>query len=1074
MHTQRSNAVCHLICNDMTEMQPANTKNQLTVNSPAASTTPACPISKSTDVQPLCQVDGFAVWRCPESATDFVWPMPDDKTLKDLYDREAWFEGGERGGYSDYDAQTEPSLHLVKELLGRFPDGKGKLTVLDVGCGYGTHLRLAADQGWQCFGIEPSAHARTMAQQRHADRLTVVEQAEDLFPIRFDLILMFEVIEHLQDPYKLLFTLFGRGAIGPETLVVISTPNARSTDAVTDPAGWAYRHPPSHLVFYSAKSFQVLLRRLLFKDIKIYGVVKLPDQPATRFEDEPPSINDEWGDFLGIVAEASGSEFKEFMHERYVPDSYWKLTEYEHFPRYGLATHMAQGARVLDFGCGTGYGTALLGEVAESVVGMDIADSAIQWARQTHRNPKLSFVQRADLGRGLPPGSFDLVTCFEMIEHVDHATQLETIRSVARLLTSGGKLVISTPDPLFTAAYGDNPYHLREMTESEFMELLHEGFKHVTMLKQWVRPSVLIGKHSVPGIESVMFDTLSKDVSADAPVGFVAICSNQPIENPPQLCQFDTSVDFNRQALETEHQLNRLRYENYTLTTSKQIRENSVAELQKQVQALNGSAAWLESQRVAWEKLANERALDIARLNAALQSLETSVASLEAQQLERDKHITALNAERDFIFRSMSWRLTRPLRYLRRKLISQPLGLMRQKFRHLQAPGGESPAVSGGINTSENLGEKHKVLLVLHEFSRTGAPRAVLFLARALFLQYGVRPVVMACVDGPIREEFENEGFPTLVQPQLFDSKDRTPAIREIIAGFERVIVTPLASFPFVRNYASVAKRLTWWIHEEEKGFAYVADNFAPDLAALFCACESIWLGSPLCFAPALQYVAKEKLHLLVYGCDDIALPHRSPPLERMVFTMVGTMEPRKGQDIFLDAIKLLPTELRHKAFFRMIGSPYNDWSANFDRQVCDQARLIPEVECLPNMPFSQLLEQYAETDVVVCASRADPLPISITQGLMFSKTCLCSSVTGHAALLTDGENGLIFENESAVALAEKMTWALQNPQAILALGIEGRKIYEEHFLMSSFADNVKNLLQEHTQMIAKSSQIAS
>jgi len=92
----------------------------------------------------------------------------------------------------------------------------------------------------------------------------------------------------------------------------------------------------------------------------------------------------------------------------------------------------------------------------------------------------------------------------------------------------------------------------------------------------------------------------------------------------------------------------------------------------------------------------------------------------------------------------------------------------------------------------------------------------------------------------------------------------------------------------------------------------------------------------------------------------------------------------------------------------------------------------------------------------------------------MFSKTCLFSSVIGHAALLTDGENGLIFENESAVALAEKMTWALQNPQAILALGIEGRKIYEEHFLMSSFADNVKNLLQEHTQMIAKSSQIAS
>ena len=135
---------------------------------------PTCPISKSSDTHLLCQVDGFDIWRCPESATDFVWPMPDDKTLKDMYDREAWFEGGERGGYDDYDTQTEPSLHFVTELLDRFPEGKRELSVLDIGCGYGTHLRLAADRGWKCFGIEPSVHARGIAQQRHGDRLTIV------------------------------------------------------------------------------------------------------------------------------------------------------------------------------------------------------------------------------------------------------------------------------------------------------------------------------------------------------------------------------------------------------------------------------------------------------------------------------------------------------------------------------------------------------------------------------------------------------------------------------------------------------------------------------------------------------------------------------------------------------------------------------------------------------------------------------------------------------------------------------------------------------------------------------------
>ena len=511
--------------------------------------------------------------------------MPEDSLLKELYDREAWFEGGERGGYEDYDAQTAPSLPLVAALLDRFPESKGKLSVLDIGCGYGSHLSLAADRHWKCFGIEPSAHAREVASQRHGERMTIFERAEDLLPQRFDLVLMFEVIEHLKDPYSLFFTLFGRDAIGEDTLVVIATPNARASNAITDPSGWAYRHPPSHLVYYSAKSLEILLKRLMFKNVNVRGLVPLQPCQTVRYSDEPLSINDEIGEFLGVIAEARGSDFKEFMHERYVPGAFWKLTEYEHLPRYSLAATLATGSKVLDFGCGTGYGSAFLAEAAESVVGLDISEEAIKWARETHRNPGLTFDQRSDLGQGLEQCYFDLVTCFEMIEHVDFDTQMKTIRSISSLLKPEGRLIISTPDPLFTAAYGNNPYHLREMTETEFMELLQSGFKYVTMLKQWVRPNIFIGEQPVPGIEPILFSPLTKTGTNDSPVGFVAICSNQPFVPPPFLCQFDTSSDFNRQTLETEHRLNRLRFENYTLTNDKE---------------------WLEIQLQAYQKQANE------------------------------------------------------------------------------------------------------------------------------------------------------------------------------------------------------------------------------------------------------------------------------------------------------------------------------------------------------------------------------------------------------------------------------------------------------------------------------------
>ena len=581
--------------------------------------------------------------------------MPSDIVLKDLYDREAWFEGGERGGYEDYDAQTAPSLPLVTSLLNRLPGSEKKRSILDIGCGYGTHLRLAADGGWKCYGVEPSAHAREVARERHGDRLVIVERAEDLLPQRFDVILMLEVIEHLRDPYPLFFTLFGKGAIDVETLVVFTTPNARSNDAVADPGGWAYRHPPSHLVFYSAKALEILLRRLMFKEVGIRGIVPLLPRPPVRFDDEQPSINDELSGFLGLLVEARGSDFHEFMRERYVPGSYWKLTEYEHLPRYAFACTLARGARVLDFGCGTGYGAASLAEAAESVVGLDISAPAIEWARQMHRDPRLKFDLRSDLGRGLAAGSFDLVTCFEVIEHVDHRTQKRAIRSIAKLLTPGGRLVISTPDPQFTASYGDNPYHLREMTEAEFLELLRSGFKHVTMLRQWVRPSILIGPRSLPDAKPIVFGPLAQGEQVDSLVGFVAVCSNEPFVPPPQFCQFDTASDFNLQTLETEHRLNRLRFDNYKLADGKEWLEGQVRAhveaLKECDRVLAETRAWMESQTQDLAKQVQERDRALAEsreyadaLTRGNEWLKGQVRTHEEALKERDRGLAETRA----------------------------------------------------------------------------------------------------------------------------------------------------------------------------------------------------------------------------------------------------------------------------------------------------------------------------------------------------------------------------------------------------------------------------------------------
>src|SRR5947209_13622457 len=107
------------------------------------------------------------------------------------------------------------------------------------------------------------------------------------------------------------------------------------------------------------------------------------------------------------------------MSERFVPDQdRGRLIEAEHLARYLWAAQLASGRRVLDAGCGTAYGCRLLAEAgASDVVGVDLAEPVLDAVRE--QMPSGVTLERADLRElPFPAGGFDLVVCFEVIEHL--------------------------------------------------------------------------------------------------------------------------------------------------------------------------------------------------------------------------------------------------------------------------------------------------------------------------------------------------------------------------------------------------------------------------------------------------------------------------------------------------------------------------------------------------------------------------------------------------------------------------------------------------------------------------------
>ena len=177
-----------------------------------------------------------------------------------------------------------------------------------------------------------------------------------------------------------------------------------------------------------------------------------------------------------------------FDGERFVPGSGVEIT-YHHWLRYFFAQQLAADKRVLDVASGEGYGAQFLAGVAKKVDAFDISAEAVAHARATYGdNPRLSFT-RSDIERffnDAKPESYDLVTAFEVIEHVDERLQLVLLEGIHRVLAPGGVALISTPDKrLYSdAKLMKNPFHVREMYRDEFSELVGKIFAQVRIYDQ--------------------------------------------------------------------------------------------------------------------------------------------------------------------------------------------------------------------------------------------------------------------------------------------------------------------------------------------------------------------------------------------------------------------------------------------------------------------------------------------------------------------------------------------------------------------------------------------------------------
>lgn len=174
--------------------------------------------------------------------------------------------------------------------------------------------------------------------------------------------------------------------------------------------------------------------------------------------------------------------------ERTHPDTQDRGTFQHHVARYEFALQqMRGGERVLETGCGVGYGTQMLSGRSQFTIGVDYSGPALARAREKHPAPNLGYARMDCRQLALAGQSFDLIVSFEMFEHLERSS--DYLRECRRVLRPGGRLILSTPNRAaweihMRSIRVENEFHVNMVDLDQFRAALLPVFSKVQILGQ--------------------------------------------------------------------------------------------------------------------------------------------------------------------------------------------------------------------------------------------------------------------------------------------------------------------------------------------------------------------------------------------------------------------------------------------------------------------------------------------------------------------------------------------------------------------------------------------------------------
>ena len=350
---------------------------------------------------------------------------------------------------------------------------------------------------------------------------------------------------------------------------------------------------------------------------------------------------------------------------------------------------------------------------------------------------------------------------------------------------------------------------------------------------------------------------------------------------------------------------------------------------------------------------------------------------------------------------------------------------------------------------------KKNILIMSTDLNYDGGSLAAVYAAYAL-KQKGIHVLLeVPSANENLVNEIIHNNIPVAIAPAMLNpGRDEV----KLVDDYEMVIINVYQNIVPVYIYCK-KKPILWWIHERNKlievtNLKYSGYAANLDFNKILCkaVCHNV--------KDILQRMWSDiEIGIMPYGIPDFYKGETiTDNHKKMAFVVIGTIQKRKGQDIFANAALIYNKICNISAEFLIIGENIDKKYYLSIKEMADKADNI----CIKGLFTREMLENiYPSIDVIVCPSRHEGLPIVVNEGLMNKKVCIVADTAGDNDKIIDGDNGFFFHGEDVEELAQKMKYVAEHYNELGVLRDNARKTYLENYTLEAFGDRLEQAIDE-------------